>query len=221
MMLLAVSLAWILAAESQTASRVPAQDGQSATICGAVTSYSTSPRCDVYLTVEEPPPASRRLQVFVPTAARPDFVIRVWQLSGAQICASGTLRVFPERTFLNIRTAGDLELIKEAPGAAFAQHARLSCGVGMTAPQVVSEKRPDYSPETLRARVEGVVEMQAVVETTGRVRDVRVQKSLHPQLDAAAMDALKEWRFKPGTLDGVPVPILVLIEMTFTVRKAP
>ena len=44
-------------------------------------------------------------------------------------------------------------------------------------------------------------------------------KSLHPDLDEQALLAVKEWRFDPGTRDGKPVPVLVMIEMTFALRS--
>ena len=208
------------AAEAQTSTPAPLQNGENVRVCGMVTSYATSPRCDVTFILNESL-TSRRISVLVPAGAQPDFARRYWQLAGAEICASGPARVFAERTFVSVRSAENLEMARAGPHAAFAADARPSCGAGLIAPEVISRKNPDYTPETMRSGIQGVVEMEAVVEATGLVGNVRVRKSLHPQLDAAATDALKEWRFKPGTNDGVPVPVLVHIEMTFTLRKAP
>ena len=67
-------------------------------------------------------------------------------------------------------------------------------------------------------RVEGAVAMQVVVKTDGRIGDVRVVRSLHRDLDEAAVDATRQWRFEPGTLNLRAVPVAVTIEMTFTLR---
>lgn len=61
--------------------------------------------------------------------------------------------------------------------------------------------------------------MGCVVQTNGVCEDIRVTKSLDPQgLDREAVKAIQEWRFQPGTRMGEPVPILVDIELRFTLR---
>lgn len=91
---------------------------------------------------------------------------------------------------------------------------------GIVLPKLVTETKPRYTPEALKARIQGAVLMEAVVEPNGRVGAVDVIKSLDTRhgLDAEAVKALKQWTFKPGTKDGKPVPVRVEIEMTFTLR---
>ena len=92
---------------------------------------------------------------------------------------------------------------------------------GVTAPKVIYEAKPRYTAEAMRARLEGTVEVQAVVEASGEVGDVRVVRSLDKEygLDDRAVQAVKEWRFKPGTKDGKAVPVLVKIELTFKIKS--
>ena len=61
--------------------------------------------------------------------------------------------------------------------------------------------------------------MEAVVQTDGTVGEVRVVRSLDQKfgLDDEAVKAVKQWRFVPGQKDGVAVPVVVEIEMTFNV----
>jgi protein TonB len=56
-----------------------------------------------------------------------------------------------------------------------------------------------------------------LVDERGNVADARVARSI-PLLDQAALDAVKQWQFKPATLKGEAVPVIVQIEMTFTLK---
>ena len=64
-------------------------------------------------------------------------------------------------------------------------------------------------------------EIECVVLPDGTVRDVRVTTPLHPDLDEESVRTLRQWTFKPGTKDGVAVPVQVEVEMTFTLRDGP
>jgi len=91
---------------------------------------------------------------------------------------------------------------------------------GVKAPVVVREVKPQYTDDAKKRQVQGSVELEEVITSDGTVRDdVRVVKSLDPDLDAQAVTAAKQWQFKPGTKDGKPVNVVVRIEMTFTLKK--
>jgi protein TonB len=102
--------------------------------------------------------------------------------------------------------------------APFVQEAIYEVGPGVTAPVVVREVKPQYTPEAMRERVQGAVHLVAVVRPTGRVTDIAVKESLHSDLDKAAMEALAQWEFKPGTREGETVAVRVTIMMTFTLK---
>ena len=72
----------------------------------------------------------------------------------------------------------------------------------------------------MRARVQGKVVMEAVVQADGTVGEVRVQQSLDRKfgVDDAAVKAVKEMRFAPATKDGLPVPVVTQIEMSFAAK---
>jgi TonB family protein len=91
---------------------------------------------------------------------------------------------------------------------------------GLTQPVAVRRPRPGYTPEAMRAKIQGTVTVEAVVGTDGRVRDARVIKSLDKEfgLDAAALDAARRWEFRPGTLDGRVVQVPVTLELQFTIH---
>jgi TonB family protein len=94
-------------------------------------------------------------------------------------------------------------------------------GSGVTLPSLVYERKPGYTPEAMRERVQGRVKLECVVLADGRVGDIRVMEPLHPGLDQEATRALRRWTFKPGTKDGAPVPVRVEVEMSFTLRMDP
>ena len=109
-------------------------------------------------------------------------------------------------------------------GAAFLQHADEKVykigDPGVTAPVVTYSKKPNYTDDAMRRKVQGTVILTAVVKTDGTVRDnVQVVQSLDPDLDAQAVKAAKLWTFTPGTKDDTPVNVFVRIELTFTLRS--
>jgi protein TonB len=65
--------------------------------------------------------------------------------------------------------------------------------------------------------VEGLVILEAVIAEDGSVRDIRVLRSVQ-LLDAAAVEAVREWRFTPTLLNGQPVPVVMTITVAFTLR---
>jgi protein TonB len=90
----------------------------------------------------------------------------------------------------------------------------------VTAPKLLRQTKPRYTDDAKRAKIQGVVHVEVVVKTDGTIGEVRVTRSLDKEfgLDERAVAAVKEWRFVPGQKDGVAVPVLVEIELTFTLR---
>jgi periplasmic protein TonB len=93
-------------------------------------------------------------------------------------------------------------------------------GNGVISPRLIQEIKPGYTSEAMRAKIQGVVLMEAIVNVDGSVGNVHITRSLDPTfgLDQEAIKTVKKWRFAPGTRFGQPVPVLVEIEMTFTLR---
>jgi TonB family protein len=88
---------------------------------------------------------------------------------------------------------------------------------GIVPPRVTQQSDPRYTPEAMRAKIQGLVEMRVVVGRDGTVKDVRVTKSLDPDLglDREAIRTVTQWKFTPGTLNGNPVSTFVTIRMEF------
>jgi len=90
-------------------------------------------------------------------------------------------------------------------------------GNGVTWPTVTLEVKPKYTPDAMRAKLQGSVELEIVVLENGTVGEVRVTKSLdRPSgLDDAAIEAAKKWKFLPGMKDGKPVATRVGLVLEF------
>jgi protein TonB len=93
-------------------------------------------------------------------------------------------------------------------------------GPGVTTPIPIQQVKPQYTTDAMRAKVQGVVALECVVLPDGTVGSVRVVRSLdrHFGLDEQAIAAAKQWRFKPGMMNGRAVAVAIRIELTFTLR---
>jgi TonB family protein len=93
-------------------------------------------------------------------------------------------------------------------------------GNGVTLPTIIREVKPQYTADAMRAKVQGTVLLECVVLPDGTVGPVEIVRSLDSSfgLDQEAVKAAKQWRFRPGTRFGEPVPVLVTIELQFTLR---
>src|ERR1044071_8453525 len=91
-------------------------------------------------------------------------------------------------------------------------------GGGVNPPTVVSRVEPQYSEEARKARYQGTVVLEAIVRRDGTVDIQRVVRSLGFGLDENAIQALQQWRFRPGTKDGIAVDSTVDVEVRFNLR---
>ena len=93
-------------------------------------------------------------------------------------------------------------------------------GAGITLPRVLREVKPAYTADAMRAKVQGSVWLECIVMPDGSVGEVKVTRSLDPVfgLDQEAIKAAKMWKFSPGMRQGEPVPVIITIELTFTLR---
>jgi protein TonB len=83
---------------------------------------------------------------------------------------------------------------------------------------VVYDVAPKYPPEAGHARIEGTVVLLAVIGKDGTVEDVRVESGL-PMLAQAAIEAVKQWRYRPYLLNGEPVEVNSQITINFTLSR--
>jgi TonB family protein len=90
----------------------------------------------------------------------------------------------------------------------------------IVAPDVIEYTTPPlYSDDARQRGVEGVVVIQARIDADGRVRSSRVRQGLGFGLDQNAIVALRQWRFRPATRDGLPIAAEAEVEIEFTLRQ--
>ena len=87
-------------------------------------------------------------------------------------------------------------------------------GGQIKAPRKVRDQPPAYPDVAKQARVEGVVVLEAVISPQGRVTEVKVLRG-SPLLDDAAVNAVKSWVYTPTLLNGVPVPVVMTVTVSF------
>jgi len=92
-------------------------------------------------------------------------------------------------------------------------------GGDVTAPVLLDGPKPRYTDAAIRARFEGKVILEAVIDEQGRVVQARVLKPLPLGLNRAALDAVKSWRFKPATYFGHPVKVYYTLTADFTLPR--
>ncbi|MFA5910993.1 MAG: TonB family protein [Vicinamibacterales bacterium] len=91
-------------------------------------------------------------------------------------------------------------------------------GSGVEPPRLLREVKADYSDEARRANIEGEVELEIVVRRDGTVGDVKVLRGLRGGLNERAVQAVRQWRFAPGRMKGVPVDVVVQVGVEFRLR---
>lgn len=88
----------------------------------------------------------------------------------------------------------------------------------MQAARIVRRVLPIYPPLARTARISGVVRLQAIIATDGTIAELNVVSG-HPLLIKAAVDAVKQWVYKPTVLNGKPVPVDTQIDVNFTLGR--
>lgn len=88
-------------------------------------------------------------------------------------------------------------------------------GNGVSQPQLISKVEPEYSEEARKAKHQGVVVLQIVVDAHGNAVNPHVIRSLGLGLDEKATEAVLKWKFKPGYKDGKPVAVAATVEVNF------
>jgi periplasmic protein TonB len=112
-----------------------------------------------------------------------------------------------------LRSTGSAPVLAATPAPK-----RIRVPARMAEANLVYDVAPKYPPEAGRARIEGTVVLMAVIGKDGAVEDVRVEKGL-PVLAQAAIEAVKQWRYRPYLLNGEPVEVDSQITINFTLSR--
>jgi TonB family protein len=89
---------------------------------------------------------------------------------------------------------------------------------GVSPPSILYRVEPTYSKEGRKANIQGVVVLSAIVRKDGNIEIVKVVRGLGYGLDENGISALKQWKFRPGMMNGVPVDVALNVEVNFSLR---
>jgi TonB family protein len=90
---------------------------------------------------------------------------------------------------------------------------------GITPPKAIHLEPPQYSASAMRARAQGLAQLEFVIEADGRIGAIRVKTAPHPDLAVAAIACLRKSRFRPATRDGVPIAVVATIDVGFSLKR--
>lgn len=95
--------------------------------------------------------------------------------------------------------------------------AAIRVGGKIKPPTKTKDVKPEYPEAAKSAKVQGVVIIEATIGANGKVLDTKVLRSV-PQLDQAALDAVRQWEFTPTLLNGAPVPVVMTVTVNFKLQ---
>lgn len=107
--------------------------------------------------------------------------------------------------------------IPEGPPAAEPE-GPIRVGGDVKPPEKVSAPSPQYTEIARKARIQGVVIVEAIIDKEGNVTNVKILKGLPMGLDSAASDAVSKWKFRPATLNGKPVAVIYNLTVNFRLQ---
>jgi protein TonB len=91
-------------------------------------------------------------------------------------------------------------------------------GGQITQPTLIKRVEPEYPPLAVKAHIQGVVILEATVGEDGDVTDVKLLRSANPLLDREAAIAVRQWRYSPIVLNGVRVPFILTVTLSFSLE---
>jgi TonB family protein len=97
---------------------------------------------------------------------------------------------------------------------------RIRVGGNVQQVNLIRRVNPVYPPLAKQARIQGVVHLTAIIGKDGAVQNLELISG-HPLLAGAAMDAVKQWEYKPTLLNGQPVEVITQVDVNFTLSEEP
>jgi protein TonB len=95
---------------------------------------------------------------------------------------------------------------------------RINVGGNVQAARAISRPNPVYPQLARQARIQGVVRLEAVIDESGKITDLKVISG-HPLLVQSALDAVRQWRYQPTVLNNVAVQVATTIDVNFTLSQ--
>ena len=189
-------------------------------VCGHVVAVScTGPSSSVKLLLALPA-ANIIATVVIPAEQRSLFGSRVEdRFDQRQVCVAPASPVSVSNRPLLVRAPDQLVVTGDAQRTgSLPNDVYRTCDPDVQLPIALREVHAQFTSDAMRAKVNGRVVLQGIVDRDGAIRDVRVLQPLEPSLDAEAQRAFAQWVFRPATHMGQSVAMAITVEMTFTLR---
>lgn len=90
---------------------------------------------------------------------------------------------------------------------------------GVVAPVILHRVEPDYPTLAVRMGLQGPLIVRCIIDRRGTLREITVLRSPHEVLSTAAVDAVRQWQFRPGTLNGRPVDVIFNLTVIFDLNR--
>ena len=189
-------------------------------VCGRVVAVScTGPSSSVKLLLALPA-ANIIATVVIPAEQRSLFGSRVEdRFDQRQVCVAPASPVSVSNRPLLVRAPDQLVVTGDAqPTGSLPNDVYRTCDPDVQLPITIREVHAQFTSDAMRAKVNGRVVLQGIVDRDGAIRGVLVLQPLEPSLDAEAQRAFAQWVFRPATHMGQSVAMAITVEMTFTLR---
>ena len=169
--------------------------------------------------LQAPTPAYTSKSIPAPTASTQEAPSASVNTTGAVVggVPDGVVGGVPSGVFNEaLSSTRSLPVLAKTPEPTPVKRIRVASRVAEA--NLIHDVAPTYPPEAGRARIEGTVVLMAVIGKDGSVQDVRVESGL-PLLAQAAIDAVKQWRYRPYLWNGEPVEVDSRITINFTLSR--
>ena len=101
---------------------------------------------------------------------------------------------------------------------AFVDPPQVRVGGDIKEPKKIKDAKPVYPPLAQTAKISGIVIIEAIIAKDGSIRDAKILRGM-PMLNDAALEAVRQWRYTPTTLNGVPVEVVMTVTVNFTLNE--
>jgi len=194
--------------------------GKRVTMCGRVVTHGCSDKDRATILDLEEPYWENGGAILITELVRRSFPPRLEDgYVLGNICGTGTVERREERYVVAVEKPDGIVVTKRPPRVPFSADAVRPCDEGVQLPAVTREVRANYTSAAIRAKQQGRVFLEAVVRPDGAVGEVRVLRGLPSLgLDEQAVSAVRQWRFKPGTVQGRPTAVIVPVELSFRLK---
>jgi TonB family protein len=197
--------------------------GRTVTVCGTVMAFRCGPPDGRMLLDLDTTSRTEGVTIAVEPANRDQFGPRIEdRLLARSVCATGVLAAKEKARFLLAIERPEQMRVQREPSpvpVVLEPLTARACDDGVQAPKQLSSVAPVYPQFAMRQHLEGVTLLDGVVTLDGRIGDIAlVLSSGTRELDIEAAKSFKRWTFAPGTLNGRPVPVVISVQIAFTMR---